>query len=88
MECRFTFRLESHNNETNKNVNHEECNDDKVDKIEKENIWTVVLLWTNVSLVGVNGDVQNSGKKIIRFNIFVIYQFKLLDLLESNNNQP
>ena len=28
-------------------------------------------------------------KKIIRFNIkFVIYQFKLLDLLESNNNQP
>ena len=27
-------------------------------------------------------------KKIIRFNIFVIYQFKLLNLLESNNNQP
>ena len=54
MECRFTLRLEGNNNKTNEDVDHEEGDDDQVDKVEKENIRTVVLLGTDVRFVGVN----------------------------------
>ena len=51
------------NDKTNKDVNHEECDDDDVDEVEYGNIWTVVVLWTNVWGVGVNRNIQNSAKK-------------------------
>ena len=53
--------MEGNNDKTDKNVDHEEGNDDKVYKVIEEYIWTIVLLWANVSLVGVNGDVENSA---------------------------
>ena len=63
MECRFTLRLEGNNNKTNEDVDHEEGDDDQVDKVEKENIRTVVLLGTDVRFVGVNGDIQDAEIK-------------------------
>ena len=51
--------MKGNNNETNKYVDHEECDDNKVGKIEKEDMGPVILLGTNVCLVGVNGNIQD-----------------------------
>ena len=63
MEGGFTLALEGDNNETNEDVDHEEGDDDQVDKVEKENIRTVVLLGTDVRFVGVDGDIQDAEIK-------------------------
>ena len=54
--------MEGDNNETNEDVDHEEGDDDKVDKIKEEDVWTVILFGTDVRLIGVYGDVENSAK--------------------------
>ena len=53
MECRLAFALECDDNKTNKYVDHEEGDDNKVDEIKEENVRTVILFGTNVCLVGV-----------------------------------
>ena len=53
MECGLALALECDDNKTNKDVDHEESDDDKVDKIKEEDVWTVILFGTNVCLVGV-----------------------------------
>ena len=59
MECGLALALECDDNKTNKDVDHEECNDDKIDEIKEEDVGTVVKLRTDVRLVGVDGDIQN-----------------------------
>ena len=53
MECRLSFTLECDDNKTNKDVDHEEGDNNKVDEIKEEDVWTVILFGTNVCLVGV-----------------------------------
>lgn len=60
MECGLSLGLEGDDNETNEDVDHEEGDDDQVDKVEEEDVWTVVLLGANVCFVGVDGDIQDS----------------------------
>ena len=75
MECRFSLRLEGDNNETNEDVDHEEGDDDQVDKVEEEDIRTVVLLGSNISFVGVDGDIQDSKHRNVRSKEIEINQF-------------
>ena len=63
MEGGFTLALEGDNNETNEDVDHEECEDDDVDKVEEEHVRPIVLYRSTVSCVGVNGDVENPGER-------------------------
>ena len=60
LECGFSFGLEGNDDETHEDVDHEERYDDDVDKVENGNIWTVVMLGTNIRCIGVNGDVENA----------------------------
>ena len=62
MECRLALTLECDDNKTNKDVDHEEGDYDQVDKIKEEDVWTVILFGTDVRLIGVYGDVENSAK--------------------------
>ena len=62
MEGCFTLALEGDDNKTNKDVDHEEGDYDKVDKIKEEDVWTVILFGTDVRLIGVYGDIENSAK--------------------------
>ena len=59
-ECGLSFGLEGNDDETHEDVDHEECYDDDVDEVENGNIWTVVMLRTNIRCIGVNGDVENT----------------------------
>ena len=59
LECGLSFGLEGNDDETHEDVDHKECYDDDVDKVENGNIWTVVMLRTNIRCIGVNGDVEN-----------------------------
>ena len=70
MECGLAFALECDDNKTNKDVDHEEGDYDKVDKIKEEDVWTVILFGTDVCLVRVDGDIQdpeNNEKYTISF---------------------
>ena len=60
LECGLSFGLEGNDDETHEDVDHEERYDDDVDKVENGNIWTVVMLGTNIRCIGVNGDVENT----------------------------
>ena len=51
LECRLPLGLKGDDDETNKDVDHEEGNDDDVDEIENGNIRTVVVFWANINLV-------------------------------------
>ena len=60
LEGRFTLRLECDNDKTHKDVDHEECDDDDVDEVEKRDIGTIVVNWTMVDFVGVDGHVEDA----------------------------
>lgn len=45
------LRLEGDDDETNKDVDHEEGNDDDVDKVEDCYVAAVVVFWTHINLV-------------------------------------
>ena len=64
MEWCFTLALEGNNDKTDKDVDHEEGDNNKVDEIEEEDVRTVILFGTDVCLIWVYGDVQNSAKYI------------------------
>ena len=55
----FSFRLEGDNHETDEDVDHKESEDDDVDEVEHEDNWTVAFFGTNISFVGVDGDIEN-----------------------------
>ena len=55
----LSFRLECDNHETDKDVDHEESEDDDVDEVEHEDDRTVAFFGTNISFVGVDGDIEN-----------------------------
>ena len=61
LESWLSFWLKSDDDKTNKDVDHEEGNDDDVDEVEYGHIWTVVVLGTNVWSIGVNGNIQDSA---------------------------
>ena len=65
LECGLSFGLKGNDDETHEDVDHEECYDDDVDKVENGNIWTVVMLRTNIRCIGVNGDVENPENLLI-----------------------
>ena len=52
--------LEGNDDKTYENVDHEEGNDNQVDKVEEEDALPVVLLGAHVSLVRVDGNVQDT----------------------------
>ena len=83
MECRFSLRLEGDDNETNEDVDHKEGNDDQVDKVEEEDIGTVVLLGSNISFVGVDGDIQDSKHRSL-IEIFAAKKSRLISFCKSN----
>ena len=60
LEGWLSLWLEGDDDEAHEDVDHEECNDDDVDKVENGNVWTVVVLGTDIRRVWVNGDVENS----------------------------
>ena len=57
---RLSLVLEGDNNETDEDVDHEECDDDDVDEVEHRNDRTVVVQGAAVLLVGIDGDVENA----------------------------
>ena len=63
MEGGLPLALEGDNDETHKDVDHEEGDDDEIDEVEEEDPRPVVLLGPNVGLVGVDGDVQDSEEE-------------------------
>ena len=77
MECRFTLRLEGNNNKTNKDVDHEEGDDDEIHEIKEKHMWTVVLFRTNICLIRVDGDIQNAENRKY-LNYIVSTQRKVL----------
>jgi hypothetical protein len=59
LEGGLPLALEGDNDETDKDVDHEEGDDDEIDEVEEEDPGAVVLLGPDVRLVGVDGDVQD-----------------------------
>ncbi len=59
MEGGLSLALEGDNDETHEDVDHEEGDDDQVDEVEEEHARPVVLLRSDIRLVGVNGHVQD-----------------------------
>ena len=55
----LSFRLECDNHETDKDVDHEESEDDDVDEVEHKDDRTVAFFGTNISFVRVDGDIEN-----------------------------
>ena len=55
----LSLRLERDNHETDEDVDHEEGEDDDVDKVEHEDDGPIAFLWSHVSFVGVDGNVEN-----------------------------
>ena len=55
----LSFRLERDNHETDEDVDHEEGEDDDVDEVEHEDNGPIAFLWSHVSFVGVDGNVEN-----------------------------
>lgn len=62
-EGRLPLWLEGHDDEANKDVDHEESNDDDVDEIKEGHIGSVIVNRAVVDLVGVDGDVENPEEK-------------------------
>lgn len=54
----FALVLERDNNETDKDVHHEERNDDDVNDIVSGNDWPEIVNRTVIFRIGVNGDVE------------------------------
>ena len=59
--CRLSLVLEGDDDETYEDVDHEEGDDDDVDEVEKRDIGTIVVNWTMVDFVGVDGHVEDAG---------------------------
>ncbi len=59
LEVRLALRLEGDNDKTDEDVDHEEGEDDDVDKVEHKDDGSVVLFWTDVRGIRVDGDVQD-----------------------------
>ena len=57
LEGGLALRLEGHDDEADEDVHHEEGDDDDVDEVEKRDIGTIVVNWTMVDFVGVDGHV-------------------------------
>ena len=55
----LSLRLECDNHETDEDVDHEESEDDDVDEVEHEDDGTVSFFGTDISFVGVDGDIEN-----------------------------
>ena len=53
--------MEGHDDEADEDVHHEEGDDDDVDEVEKRDIGTIVVNWTMVDFVGVDGHVEDAG---------------------------
>ena len=60
LEGCFALRLEGHDDEADEDVHHEEGDDDDVDEVEKRDIGTIVVNWTMVDFVGVDGHVEDA----------------------------
>ena len=60
LEGGLALRLEGHDDEADEDVHHEEGDDDDVDEVEKRDIGTIVVNWTMVDFVGVDGHVQDA----------------------------
>ena len=58
----FSLRLESHDDKTNEDIDHEKRDNDDVNEVKYGNIWTVVMFRTDILGIGVYGDIQNSEK--------------------------
>ena len=56
---RFALRLESHDDKTHKDIDHEEGNDDDVDKVEDCHIWPVVMKRSDILSIGVDRNVKD-----------------------------
>ena len=63
LECGFSLRLEGDDNEADKDVDHEECNDDDVDEVEDGDVWTVIVHWPHIRGFRVYRDVENAANK-------------------------
>ena len=55
----FTLRLEGNNDKTNKDIDHEEGDDDDVNKVEDGNIRPVIMQRSNILSIGVDGNVKD-----------------------------
>ena len=55
----FTLRLEGNNDKTDKDIDHEEGDNDDVNKVEDGNIWSVVMQRSNILSIGVDGNVKD-----------------------------
>ena len=60
LEGGLALRLEGHDDEADEDVHHEEGDDDDVDEVEKRDIGTIVVNWTMVDFVGVDGHVEDA----------------------------
>lgn len=59
---RVTLALEGDDDETYKDVDHEEGDDDDVDNVEDGHFGTIVQHWTVTLFVRVNAGVQDAAK--------------------------
>ncbi len=60
----FTFTLESDNDETDKDIDHEEGRDDEVDDKVECDIGSMVLQGTHVLLIRIDTGVENSRRDV------------------------
>lgn len=50
--------MERDNDETNEDVDHEECNDDDVYDVIGSDNWSEIVNWAVILRIGVDGDVE------------------------------
>ena len=55
--------MKGYNDKTDKYINHEESDDNDVDKVKASYYWSIIMDGAHIFFVGVNGHVQNTKKK-------------------------
>ena len=70
--------MKGYNDKTDKYINHEESDDNDVDKVKASYYWSIIMNGAHIFLVGVNGHVQNAIKKENFETLVVIHIFILL----------
>ena len=70
--------MKGYNDKTDEYINHEESDDNDVDKVKASYYWSIIMNGAHIFLVGINGHVQNAIKKENVETLVVIHIFILL----------
>ena len=58
--------MKGDDDETNKYIYHKKGDDDNINEIETGHNWSIVVYWTMVLLIRIDGNIENSKIKMLR----------------------